>query len=136
MSIFKEFKEFAIKGNVIDLAVGVIIGGAFGKIVSSLVADIITPLLSLALTKIDFKNLSIVLRPAQGRVGVLTLNYGMFVQNLIDFIIVSVAIFVFIKAINAFRKKKEALPPLVISKQEQLLIEIRDLLREIKKIPH
>ncbi len=135
MPILKEFKEFAIKGNVIDLAVGVIIGGAFGKIVSSLVADIVTPLLGLALRNIDFKNLQVVLRSAEGAAPALTLNYGMFIQNLIDFLIVSVAIFAVVKAINTFRKKREALPPPMPPKQEQLLTEIRDILSDLKKIP-
>ncbi len=136
-SLGKEFKEFAIKGNVIDLAVGILIGGAFGKIVSSLVADIITPLLGLALTTIDFKNLVIVLKPAVNGGSALTLNYGLFIQNLIDFLIVSFAIFTMVKAINSFRKKKEATPqPPMPPKQEQLLTEIRDLIKDHKKIPN
>lgn len=135
-SLIKEFKEFAIKGNVIDLAVGILIGGAFGKIVSSLVADIITPLLGLALTTIDFKNLVVILKPAMNGNPPLTLNYGLFIQNLIDFVIVSLAIFAVVKAINSFRKKKEAAPePPTPPKQEQLLAEIRDILKDTKKIP-
>jgi large conductance mechanosensitive channel len=134
-SLAKEFKEFAVKGNVIDLAVGIIVGGAFSKIVSSLVADIITPLLGLALTNLDFKDLKLTLKPPVGANPALTLNYGMFVQNLIDFVIVAFAIFALVKAINALRKKKEAEPPAPPTppKEQLLLTEIRDTLKEIQK---
>lgn len=112
--MLKEFKEFAIKGNVVDLAVGVIIGGAFGKIVTSLVNDIIMPVIGLLLGNIDFKNLFIVLGKGSfktideaKKAGVATLNYGMFINNIIDFLIISFSIFIFIKQINRLSKKKD-----------------------------
>ncbi len=128
--IIKEFKEFAVKGNVVDLAVGVIIGGAFGKIVSSLVSDIISPLLSLITNNIDLKNLKIVLK--QNAAGVpATINYGLFIENIINFLIISFVIFLFIKGLNALRMQKEASEeskPKIPPRQEILLEEIRDLL--------
>jgi large conductance mechanosensitive channel len=133
MPILKEFKDFAVKGNVVDLAVGVIIGGAFGKIVTSLVGDIVTPLLGLLLSSLDFKNLHLTLRPEMSGNPPLLLNYGMFLQNLIDFLVVSIVIFLVIKAINSFRRKKEAAPTPMPPRQEQLLTEIRDLLQQNKK---
>ena len=99
--ILKEFKEFISRGNVIDLAVGVIIGGAFGKIVTSLVNDVLMPLIGIILGGLDFTNLSLTIKDA-------SINYGMFIQNIIDFLIVSACIFVMIKFINKFSKKEEA----------------------------
>jgi large conductance mechanosensitive channel len=130
MSMLKEFKDFAMKGNVIDLAVGVIIGGAFGKIVSSLVGDIFMPILGLATGGINFSDMAIKLKDASadGKVPAVLLAYGKFIQNSIDFVIVAFAIFLFIKAINAFKKKQEAAPA-APSAQEVLLTEIRDLLK-------
>mgnify|MGYP000372447446 FL=1 len=126
MSFIKEFREFAMRGNVVDMAVGVIIGGAFGKIVSSLVSDIFMPVLGILTGGIDFKDMKFVLAQAQGDVPAVTLNYGVFIQNVIDFIIIAFAIFMMIKALNKVRKPegKEAGPT-----SEDLLTEIRDLLK-------
>lgn len=116
--MWKDFKEFAMRGNVIDLAVGVIIGGAFGKIVSSLVTDIIMPLIGLLLGKIDFSNLFIALGTGSFKTiaeakeaGVATLNYGIFINNIIDFLIVAFTIFFVIRQLNRFSKKKEEYIP-------------------------
>ena len=113
MSIAKEFQEFAVKGNMIDMAVGIIIGGAFGKIVTSLVNDVIMPPLGMLLGKVDFKDLAITLKAAAvDAAGVETaavkLNYGMFVQNVVDFLIVALAVFAMVKVINGLRRKQEA----------------------------
>lgn len=130
MSFIKEFREFAVRGNVVDLAVGVIIGAAFGKIVSSLVADIIMPPLGLLIGGIDFKQFAFTLREAQGDVPAVVMHYGMFIQNVFDFIIVAFAIFMAIKLINRLKRKNEepATAP-VPGPEEVLLTEIRDLLR-------
>lgn len=126
----KEFKEFALKGNVIDLAVGVIIGGAFGKIVTSLVNDIIMPLLSILLGGINFTNLKYVITPAKGETAEVALRYGAFLQSMIDFFIIAFSIFIFIKLITSIRKpKKEEAPAETLSNEEKLLTEIRDLLK-------
>lgn len=140
MSMMKEFKEFALRGNVIDLAVGVVIGGAFGKIVGSLVNDLITPFISLLIGSADFKNLSMVMRPptigADGveTVPALLLNYGSFIQSIIDFAIIAFVIFVVVKAINNMRKQQEAPPaePVAPSEEVQLLTQIRDALNQQK----
>lgn len=127
MSFIKEFREFAVRGNVVDMAVGVIIGGAFGKIVSSLVGDIFMPVLGILTGGIDFKNLKIVLAEAVGNTPAVTLNYGLFIQNVLDFIIIAFAIFMMVKGINKLKKPVEkASGPT----QEQLLAEIRDLLKK------
>ncbi|MGL5006863.1 MAG: large-conductance mechanosensitive channel protein MscL [Plesiomonas sp.] len=137
MSFLKEFREFAMRGNVVDLAVGVIIGAAFGKIVSSLVADIIMPPLGLLIGGIDFKQFHLILREATDGVPAVMLNYGMFLQQLFDFTIVAFAIFIAIKALNRLKRKEDAQEekPTVIepSAQEKLLIEIRDLLKQQQK---
>ncbi len=132
-----EFKEFAMKGNVIDMAVGVIIGGAFGKIVSSLVNDVIMPVVGLATGGIDFKDHKYVMKEAviNGEEVVepaVSLDYGMFIQNIVDFLIVAFCIFMAIKVINKFKKKAEEAPatPPAPSKEEVLLTEIRDLLKQ------
>lgn len=131
MSIIKEFREFAMRGNVVDLAVGVIIGAAFGKIVSSLVADIIMPPLGLLIGGIDFKQFAVTLRAAQGDIPAVVMHYGVFIQNIIDFVIVAFAIFMAIKLINQFnRKKEEPTAAPAPTKEEVLLTEIRDLLKE------
>ncbi len=132
MSLLKEFKAFAMKGNVVDLAVAVIIGGAFGKIVSSFVNDILMPPLGLLLGGVDFKDLVLTLKQAVGDVPAVTWNYGMFIQNVVDFIIIAFAIFMMIKAINSTKKKEVEAPPAppAPSKEEQLLTEIRDLLKK------
>lgn len=132
--MFKEFKEFAVKGNVIDLAVGVVIGGAFGKIVTSLVNDLIMPLMSVLTGGINFKDLKFVLKEAQGDLSAVTLNYGMFIQNIVDFLIISFSIFLFIKLINRLKKEKAAEPTKPAeekkpSEEVLLLKEIRDLLK-------
>ncbi|EKT61974.1 large-conductance mechanosensitive channel protein MscL [Providencia alcalifaciens] len=136
MSFLKEFREFAMKGNVVDMAVGIIIGAAFGKIVSSLVADVIMPPLGLIIGGVDFKQFSLVLREAQGDIPAVVMNYGMFIQTIFDFVIVAFAIFMAIKVMNKVRREKEeAAPaePAVPSTEEVLLSEIRDLLKEQNK---
>ncbi len=128
MKFIKEFKEFAIKGNVIDMAVGVIIGGAFGKIVSSLVNDIIMPDISLLLGKIDLSKLAIVIEK-QGA-DPIVIGYGMFLQNVIDFLIIALCIFMFVKLSAKLKRKEEEKPvePPKPSNEEVLLAEIRDIL--------
>ena len=138
MGFVKEFKEFARKGNVIDLAVAVIIGGAFGKIVSSFVADIVMPLIGLLLGGVNFTDLKWVIKDAVMENGVekaaATLNYGNFIQVTIDFLIIALAIFLAIKAMNSLKKKEEPAPeaPAAPSAEETLRGEIRDLLKEKK----
>lgn len=138
----QDFKAFALKGNVMDMAVGVIIGGAFGKIVSSLVADVIMPLLGLLIGGINFTDLHFTLKAATEVDGVakpaVTLNYGTFLQTTFDFLIIAFSIFLFIKLLSNLQRKKDAQPapapePPVPSKEEQLLTEIRDLLAESKR---
>jgi large conductance mechanosensitive channel len=133
----KEFKDFIMKGNVLDLAVAVIIGGAFGKIVSSLVADIIMPPIGILVGGVDFSDLAIVLKDAIVENGeeiapAVLLKYGAFVQTVFDFLIIAFAIFVVVKAYNASKKKEEAAPaaPPAPSNEEKLLAEIRDLLKK------
>lgn len=134
MQILKEFKEFAIKGNAIDMAVGIVIGAAFGKIVSSLVADVVTPPIGILLGGVDFSNLAITLKAAVGDTPAVVLSYGKFIQAMIDFTIVAFAIFMMIKMFNTLKRKEQETPapPPEPPKQEQLLTEIRDLLRERK----
>lgn len=132
MSLGKEFKDFALKGNVVDMAVGIIIGAAFGKIVASLVADVIMPPIGLAMGGVNFTDLAIVLKEAVGDVAAVKINYGKFIQTVLDFLIVAIAIFVGIKAMNSMRKKEEESPsePPKPPKNEVLLEEIRDLLKK------
>lgn len=132
MSFASEFKEFAMKGNVVDMAVGIIIGAAFGKIVASFVGDVLMPPLGLALGGVDFSDLAIVLKEAVGEAPAVKLAWGKFVQTVIDFLIVAMAVFVGIKAMNAMKKKEEEAPvePPAPPKQEVLLEEIRDLLKK------
>jgi len=143
MNWIREFKQFAMRGNVMDMAVGIIIGAAFGKIVSSLVADILMPPIGKLMGNVDFSNLFVVLGPgsyqslaAAKAAGVATLNYGIFINTIIDFIIVAFAIFLMIKGINAMRRREEAKavppPPPAPSAEEKLLAEIRDLLKRNK----
>ena len=131
MSVLSEFKAFAVKGNVVDMAVGIIIGAAFGKIVSSFVGDVIMPPLGLLIGGVDFSNLSVVLRPAEGAAPAVVLAYGKFIQTVIDFIIVAFAIFMGVKAINRLKREEAVAPslPPVPTKEEVLLGEIRDLLK-------
>lgn len=133
MKIINEFKAFAVKGNVIDMAVGIIIGAAFGKIVSSIVNDVIMPPIGLLVGGVNFTDLKIVLKEAIGDNPAVTLNYGNFIQVCFDFLIVAFAIFMVIKAINAAKKKEEIInqPPVAeVNKQEKLLEDIRDLLKK------
>lgn len=123
MDMWNEFKKFALKGNVLDLAVGVVIGAAFGKIVSSLVDDIIMPLVGLLMGGVSFTNLMV-------KVGSAEVKYGLFIQNVVDFLIVAFSIFIFVRIINnRFKKKEEAKPAPVVDKNTELLTEIRDLLK-------
>jgi large conductance mechanosensitive channel len=135
MSIVKEFREFAVKGNVVDLAVGVIIGTAFGKIVSSLVSDIVMPLLGLVVSGVDFTHLSVTLKESVDKKPPVLLKYGTFFQSVFDFLIVAVAVFMMVKVINRLKRKEEAKPaaPPEPSRQEILLGEIRDLLRDQRR---
>jgi large conductance mechanosensitive channel len=132
MGLLGDFKNFAMKGNVLDLATAVIIGGAFGKIISSLVNDVLMPPLGLLLGKVDFKELKWVIQEGIGEAPDVTLNYGMFIQNIVDFLIIAFCIFLIIRAYQKMEKKKvEApAPPPAPNKQEQLLEEIRDLLKK------
>jgi large conductance mechanosensitive channel len=130
--MLQEFKEFAMKGNVVDLAVGVIIGGAFGKIVSSFVADVVMPLIGLLVGGVDFTKLGITLKEAvDEKTPAVMLNYGNFVQTIFDFTIVAFAIFMAIKMMNKMKKAQVAAPeaPPAPTKEELLLTEIRDLLK-------
>lgn len=129
--MLQEFKKFAFKGNVIDLAVGVIIGGAFGKIVTSLVNDIIMPILSILLGGMNFTDLKIVISPATETAAETAIRYGTFLQSTIDFLIIAFSIFIFIKIITKLKKKEDAPAAAPApTKEEGLLTEIRDLLKE------
>ena len=137
--ILQEFKQFAMRGNVVDMAVGIIIGGAFGKIVSSVVADIIMPPVGLLIGGVNFSDLKITLKEAVMKGGAevtpaVTLNYGNFIQTTLDFIIIALAIFLLVKVINALNKKKKEEPkaPAAPPADIQLLTEIRDLLKKEK----
>lgn len=132
MKMLEEFKKFAMRGNVIDMAVGIIIGGAFGKIVSSFVSDVIMPPIGLLLSGRDFSRMMITLKEATETTKAVTLNYGVFLNTVIDFIIIAFAIFMVIKAMNRMKKKQEEkpAPPPAPSKEEVLLTEIRDELRK------
>lgn len=131
MSFIKEFKEFAVRGNVIDMAVGVVIGSAFGKIVSSLVGDVIMPVIGVITGGINFTDFKIVLKQAHGEAAAVTLNYGSFIQTTIDFIIIAFCIFVAIKAINKLKREKPKAEeaPKEPSEDIKLLREIRDELK-------
>lgn len=143
MGMMKEFKDFALRGNVVDMAVGIIIGGAFGKIVSSLVNDVILPPIGLLLGNVDFKDLTLTLKEAQAAVieretvvqeatDAVSLNYGAFISTLLDFLILAFVIFQLVRIMNKMKRKKEEAPaaPSAPSKEEQLLTEIRDLLKK------
>lgn len=131
MGWVKEFREFAMRGNVIDMAVGIIIGGAFGKIVSSFVNDVIMPPLGLLIGGVDFSDLVLTLKAKTAEAPAVTLNYGKFVQTALDFAIIAFAIFIMIKTLNSLKRKEEAAPsaPPKPSNEELLLTEIRDLLK-------
>lgn len=132
--VIDEFKQFAIKGNMIDMAVGIIIGGAFGKIITSLVNDIIMPPLGVLIGGVNFTDLKITLKAAEGDLAAVTLNYGNFLQVCFDFLIIAFSIFCFIRLLTKLKSKKEevVVPPAppAPSKEELLLTEIRDLLKE------
>jgi len=132
MGLLKEFKEFAVKGNVVDMAVGIIIGAAFGKIVSSAVADVIMPPIGLLIGGVDFSDLVITLKAAEGTAPAVVISVGKFIQTVVDFTIVAFAIFMVIKVLNRLRPKEPAAAP-GPTKEEVLLTEIRDLLREQNK---
>lgn len=131
MSIIQEFKEFAIKGNVVDMAVGVIIGTAFGKIVSSFVTDVVMPPIGVLIGGVDFSKLSFTLLEANSTAPAVVISYGKFIQTVIDFTIIAAVIFMVIKGINTMKRKAEAAPPTPATApaQEVLLTEIRDLLK-------
>ena len=138
MSILKEFKTFAVKGNVVDMAVGIIIGAAFGKIVSSFVGDIIMPPLGVLIGGVDFTDLAVTLKAAEGDLPAVILAYGKFIQSIIDFIIIAFAIFLGIKGINRLKREEEVaeeapVEPAAPSNEEVLLSEIRDLLKQQTK---
>ena len=130
MKFLDEFKTFAMKGNMVDMAVGIIIGGAFGKIVSSLVADIIMPPIGVLLGGVNFTDLALTIKKASDTAEAVTWNYGNFIQVAIDFLIIAFSVFLLVKAINSLKKKEEEAPapPPAPTKEQELLTEIRDLL--------
>lgn len=132
MSMIQEFKTFAMRGNVVDMAVGIIIGGAFGKIISSFVADVIMPPIGLLIGGVDFTNLAITIKEAAEKEAAVTLNYGKFIQSIVDFVIIAFAIFLVIKIMNTLQRKKDEAPapPPPPTKEESLLTEIRDILKQ------
>lgn len=134
MGFAKEFREFAVRGNVIDMAVGIIIGAAFGKIVSSLVGDVIMPPIGVLLGGVDFSDLAITIKEAAGDVPAVVIAYGKFIQTVVDFTIIAFAIFVAVKAINTLKRREEQAPKPepAPSAEETLLREIRDLLKAQK----
>jgi large conductance mechanosensitive channel len=129
--MLREFKEFAVKGNVMDLAVAVIIGAAFGKIVSSLVNDVIMPVIGLIVGGIDFTGLKIVLTPASGDVAEVAILYGAFIQTIVDFLLIALSVFFVVKLLSKLKKKEEAKPaaPAAPPQDVALLTEIRDILK-------
>lgn len=132
MGLIQEFKEFAVKGNAVDMAVGVIVGAAFGKVVSSLVADVFMPPIGVLVGGVDFTKLAVTIKEAADNVPAVTLNYGNFIQSVVDFIIISFAIFMMIKMLNSMKKEKAPEPAAepAPTKEELLLTEIRDLLKD------
>ncbi|HOV99723.1 MAG TPA: large-conductance mechanosensitive channel protein MscL [Bacteroidota bacterium] len=134
MSMIKEFKEFAVRGSVIDMAVGIIIGAAFGKIVSSLVGDVIMPPIGVLLGGVDFTGLVLTVKEAAAGTPAVVISYGKFIQTVVDFIIVAFTIFIFVKGINSLKRKEKEAPKVspAPSTEEILLGEIRDLLKERK----
>ena len=135
MSFIQDFKAFALKGNVVDMAVGVIIGGAFGKIVTSIVNNIIMPPIGVLTGGVDFTDLKLVIKEAEGEAEAVTLNYGQFIQDIVDFLIIAFCIFLMVKGIAALNRKKEEeaaapAPAPEPSAEEKLLTEIRDLLKK------
>ncbi|MGH8382787.1 large-conductance mechanosensitive channel protein MscL [Pseudomonas sp.] len=137
MGVLSEFKAFAVKGNVVDMAVGIIIGAAFGKIVSSFVGDVIMPPIGLLIGGVDFSDLAVILKAAEGDIPAVVMAYGKFIQTILDFIIVAFAIFMGVKVINRLKREEAQAPtlPPVPSKEEELLSEIRDLLKSQNRQP-
>ncbi|MFA6572418.1 MAG: large-conductance mechanosensitive channel protein MscL [Bacteroidota bacterium] len=135
MGIIKEFREFAVKGNVFDMAVGIIIGAAFGKIVASLVGDIIMPSIGLIVGGVDFTTLKVMLKEGNGTIPPVYLSYGKFIQTVVDFVIIAFSMFMVIKSFNTFKRKQETgeVPPAEPSNEEKLLMEIRDAIKEQTK---
>ena len=135
MSLLGEFKEFAVKGNVLDLAVGVIIGAAFGKIVSSMVGDVIMPVVGLAVGGVDFTTLALTLKAAEGATPAVSLKYGQFLQNVFDFLVIAASVFVMVRAITSL--KRESPKPVPVAREatptEDLLREIRDLIARSRR---
>lgn len=132
MSFAQDFKAFTMKGNVVDMAVGIIIGAAFGKIIASLVKDVIMPPIGVLVGGVDFAKLAYIIQEAQGEIAAVTINYGIFIQTVVDFLIVALAIFMAIKVMSSLKKKEEAAPspPPKPSNEEVLLTEIRELLKK------
>jgi large conductance mechanosensitive channel len=131
MGMMQEFKEFAMRGNVVDMAVGIVIGAAFGKITTSFVNDVLTPPIGLMVGGIDFSDRAVVLKEAVGDVPAVTLNYGLFANTVLDFVIIAFAIFMLVKAVNTLKRREEEkpAPAPAPSKEQILLTEIRDALR-------
>ncbi len=132
MGLMKEFREFAMRGSVVDMAVGIVVGVAFGRIVSSFVADVLMPPIGILLGNVNFSDLAVTLKEAAGGAAAVTLNYGKFIQTIVDFVIIAFAIFMVIKGMNAMKKKEEEAPakPPAPSREEMLLTEIRDVLKQ------
>jgi large conductance mechanosensitive channel len=132
MGMLKEFREFAVKGNMIDMAVGIIIGAAFGRVVQSLVNDIIMPPLGMAIGGVDFAELAVVLKEATAEAAAVTISYGAFIQTLVDFLIIALAIFVAVKVINTMKRREEVKPAEPKPPSDELLVlrEIRDSLKQ------
>lgn len=132
MGMMSEFKSFAMRGNVVDMAVGIVIGGAFGKIVSSFVNDVLMPPIGMLIGGVDFSDLTIVLQAATEEAEAVTVKYGAFIQTVLDFVIIAFAIFMVVKAMNSMKKKEEAKPaePPKPSAEVELLTEIRDSLKK------
>lgn len=130
--MFREFKEFMMRGNVVDLAVALVIGGAFKKIIGSFVADVLMPPIGMLMGGVNFTDLKYIIKEAVGEQAAVTINYGIFIQVIVDFVIVAFAIFMMIKVMNSIKKKQEEAPtaPVEASKEESLLGEIRDLLKK------
>ncbi len=132
MGMMKEFKDFAMKGNVIDMAVGIVIGGAFGKIIGSLVTDVIMPPIGLLLGGVDFSNLTWIIKEATEAAEAVTMNYGVFVMTIVEFIIIAFSIFMVIKAMNNAKKKEEEKPAAAAKPSEEVMLlkDIRDSLKK------
>jgi large conductance mechanosensitive channel len=130
MGMLQEFKAFALRGNVVDMAVGIVVGAAFGKITTSFVNDVLMPPIGLLLGGVDFSNLSVTLAAGTDSAEAVTLRYGAFVNTVLDFVIIAFAIFLVVKLMNALKRKQEAAPPPAPSREEVLLTEIRDALRQ------